>query len=195
MLPLLLLASAPVASYSSSESGEDPLKALYYLIGSQIFLSIIAMAVGVVRWMASRTVEREDKDKESLAKRIDAHETRFKEVEEKHAKKLEELEETQDERVKEIEDALHEMERSVNGVVSDVKSVRETLESIRGGVAELRTGLDSRFEKQAEFYRATSREYTTGVEKKLEDLEYKLRQDMTRAVADVMRQKSRGGKS
>lgn len=171
----------PSQLMSMPQQASDALSPLYYLIGSQIVLSVITAAVGVVRWLAGRTVEREDKDKEALTKRVEAIETEAK-------KEREALAEKYDERFEELEDQLNSLDKAVSGVANETKQVRDTLESIRGGVSELKLNLDGRLEKQATFYRDTMREYVQGLEKKLEELEYKLRQDMTRAVGDVMRE-------
>lgn len=157
---LLLAAPSPVPQ-------ADPLAPLYYLIGSMVVLQLGAMIFAGIRWLMSRTVQREDEDKQGLRKRLDKHDERFEEQ----------------------DAAISELDKVVSNLQNELRQVRDTLESIRGGVAELKIGLDQRFEKQAEFYRVSLKDFVAQLEKKLEDLEYKLRQDMTRAVADHLRTK------
>lgn len=144
--------------------------AIYLLVGMFVVKELLAFGSGFVKGLASRTVEREDRDKQALQKKVDELEKKF------------------DDRFEEQDDQLNELERSVDRANNELKQVRDTLESIRGAVVEVRSGLDSRLEKQADFYRAQTKEYVVGIEKKIEDLEHKLRQDMARAVGDVMRE-------
>lgn len=167
----LVLAAGPAAAQAVPQAATpaDPLGPLYYLLGSQLVLMVIGMAAGIVRWLGSRTVQREDEDKKALKASIEALQKKY------------------DERFEEQDDQLNDLDKSLSTLQSEVKSMRETLENIRGGVAELKPALDARLEKQAQHYREATKEYTEQVEKKLTELEYKLRQDMTRAVADHMR--------
>jgi len=153
----LLLAAPPVPPAA------DPLGPLYMLIGSVVVLQLIGMAVAGVKWLGTRTVEREDRDKEALRSMLKEHEERFEEQDK----------------------MIASLDRSVVSLQAEVKQAMHALESIRGGVSEVRLGLDSRFEKQAEFYRSALKEFMAQMEKKLEDLEIRLRQDTARAMHDV----------
>lgn len=134
----------------------DPLNSLYLLVGSVVVLQLILMGFGFVKWLGSRTVEREDKDKAKL-----------------------------EERLEKLERSFAETERSMLNMGADVKAVSTSIETIRTTVAELRTNLETRFDKQSEFYRGQMKEMLGNVTEKLEKLEYDLRQDTTRAIHDA----------
>lgn len=163
MLFQFLLAAAPVVASPPPAQASDPLSPLYILIGSTVVLQLIALIVGGVKWLAGRTVEREDKDKEDLRASIKKHDERFEEQ----------------------DDAIAALDKSVITLQTEVKQVIHTLDAIRGGVSEVKLGLDQRFEKQADFYRAQVKDLMAVVEKKLEELEYRLRQDAARAMSDA----------
>lgn len=112
-----------------AEVSADALTPLYYLIGSMVVAQLIGAIFTFVKWLGSRTVEREDKDKEGIQRQLDDHDKKFEEIE--------------------------------NSVVG-------------------------RLEKQADFYRLQVKEAMQSVDKKIEDLEFRLRQDMARAVHDAM---------
>lgn len=134
----------------------DSLTPLYFLVGTSVVGQLIAMGFGVVKWLGSRTVEREDKDKQKLEERIDK-----------------------------LEKTFAETERTLLNMGADVKAVSTSIETIRTTVAELRTNLETRFDKQSEFYRGQMKEMLTNVTEKLEKMEYELRQDTTRAIHDA----------
>jgi len=160
----LLLAAGPAISPATPPPpSSDPLSPLYILIGSTVVLQLIALIVGGVKWLAGRTVEREDKDKEDLRAAIKKHDERFEEQ----------------------DDAIAALDKSVIALQSEVKQVMHALEGIRGGVSEVKLGLDQRFEKQADFYRGQVKELGVEVGKKLDELEYRLRQDAARAMHDA----------
>lgn len=172
----VLLAAAPIALRGAPAVSEgapsaaptgDGLNALYILIGSTLLVQLVGGLFALFRWLGTRTVEREDKDKEDLRAKLKEHEQKFDE----------------------LDDALSETDKSLTALQTEVKQVLHSLESIRGGVSEIKIGLDSRFEKQAEFYRTSLKDFIAEIDKKTEALEYQMRQDMTRAVADGLRTK------
>lgn len=150
---LLLLAAAPP---SVPAAPADPLNSLYVLVGSVVVLQLIGMGFAFVKWLGSRTVEREDKDRAKL-----------------------------EERLEKLEKTYAETERSMLTMGSDVKAMSAAIETIRTTVAELRTNLETRFDKQSEFYRGQMKEMLGSVTEKLEKLEFDLRQDTTRAIHDA----------
>lgn len=167
-----LLAAAPVAVPPAPVS--DPLTPLYALIGSMVVLQLVGMVVAFVKWLGSRTVDREDKDKEELKKRLEEHDDKFEETDR----------------------SVAAIDRAVGTVQLEMKQVLSTVEATRGMVIEIKGAMDNRFEKQADFYRTQVKELLQGVDKRLEDLEFKLRQDMSRAVHDAsMMSKPRSKKS
>lgn len=167
-LPLLLAADpAPVTT-------ADPLTGLYILIGSQMVITLIGSVVAFVKWLGSRTVEREDKDKEKLQKEIDELKEDLESVQEKF-----------EEQLKKNERAISDMDRLVLDTRGEVKSIAAIVESIRGSVSNLVENTDKRIEKQAEHYRVEQTKTLTQVNDALEKLEYSLRQDTTRAIHDA----------
>jgi septation ring formation regulator EzrA len=159
---LALLAAAPVPPPPPAPV-EDPLKALYLLIGSLVVLQLIAMGFALVRWLASRTVEREDKDKEDLRSRLDEH----------------------DERFSKLERTLNDLDRLLGKVEQDSKSHHASVESIRGAISEIRGSIESSRDKQADYYRSQLKEAMVAVTEKIEKLEFDIRQDTTRAIHDA----------
>jgi len=158
-LTLLLLAAAPV----SVPAPTDPLTPLYILVGTAVVGQLAALVFGFVKWLGSRTVEREDRDKEKFEERLDAHDDRFKA----------------------LEQSIANLDRAVLTMQSEVKQTHELVSSIRGAVAEIKIGLDSRFEKQADFYRSALKDHVSNLSDQLEKLEYQIRQDMMRAIHDA----------
>lgn len=139
---------------------------LYALVGTAVVGQVAGAIVGIVKWLGSRTVQREDKDKEDFKADLKAH----------------------DERFTEIEQSLREMDRTVLTVQTDVKAVSGAVETIRSTVVELRAALENRFDKQSEFYRAQMKELMAQVTEQLEKVEFDLRQDTTRAITDAKMQ-------
>lgn len=163
----------PSQLMSLPQQASDPMTAIYLLVGAFVVKELLTLGSAFIKGLAARSAAREDEDKKAMKASIDALQKKY------------------DERFEELDDQINSFDKSISNMQGELKLVRDTLESIRGGVAELRTGLDGRLEKQAQHYRDATREYTQGVEKKLDELEFKLRQDMTRAVADNLRTRSR----
>jgi chromosome segregation ATPase len=150
----------------------DSLSSLYMLVGTSVVAQVAAAGVGVVKWLGSRTVERDDKDRESLRESLKDHEDRFTDMNRK----------------------LADLDRAVLVTQSEVKQTHELVGGIRGAVAEIKASLDTRFDKQADFYRASLKEHVTNLTAQLEKLEYQIRQDTTRAIHDAAIMRSRAKK-
>lgn len=148
------------------EAGGNGLLPLYLLIGSTVVIQVLNFAKDFIKGLFTRTVEKEDEEKKELKGEVAKLESRLDDQDEE----------------------ISELARTVDRVQGDVKTMQATLESIRATLAELRPAIDSRLEKQADFYRTQTKEFIVEVEKKLSDLEYRVRQDTTRAVADVQRE-------
>jgi len=164
----LLLAAAPVAQVPVAPP-PDPLAPLYILIGSMVVLQLGAMIAAFIKWMAGRTVEREDKDKEDVRSRLAEH----------------------DEKFQKLERTLGDLDRLLVSLSADGKNHHSSVEAIRGTIAEIKGQVENRFDKQAEFYRAQLKETVANVTEKLEALEYQLRQDTTRAIHDAAAMRAR----
>jgi chromosome segregation ATPase len=143
--------------------GGDGLSKLYLLVGAGVVAQLMAAGFGIVRWLGSRTVEREDKDKEDVRAELKEH----------------------DERFEKSERAIADLDRAIINLQAEMKQTYTLAEGIRGTVIEIRTNLDNRFEKQSEFYRASLKEQSSLLDEKLGSLERVFRQDITRAMSDV----------
>lgn len=171
MILELILAAAARAAPPAAAPPSDPLTPLYALVGAQVVISLIGTGVIFVRWLASRAVANEDKEKQELKARIDKMEQRF------------------EERLEEQDNANNALEKSVNSLQSDVKQVLSTTGSMHGGITELRLNFEKHIDKQAAHYRDEVKTFIISMEKKVEESEIRLRQDMTRAIADHLRAK------
>lgn len=141
-------------------SGET---ALYLVVGLLTVTQIAGLIAAFIRWLGVRTVENEDKEKKGLRDRLDKHEARFEE----------------------LEDAINGLEKTLTSVQTELKQTHELVGSVRGAVAEIKATLETRFEKQSEFYRSALKDHATSVTESLERLEFQLRQDTTRAIHDA----------
>lgn len=164
----LLLSASPVAAQPAPTvppvpTTTDPMTAIYLLVGAFVLKELLSFGRDFIKGLATRTVEREDKDKEDLKKRLEEHDDRFEETDR----------------------SVAAIDKTVGAVQLEMKQVLSTVEATRGMVIEIKGAMDNRFEKQAEFYRTQIKELLQGVDKRLEDLEFKLRQDMSRAVHDA----------
>ena len=117
--------------------------------------STIGLVISFVQWLGSRTIQREDADKKKVEERLENHEKR-----------------------------LTEMDRAFVAIQADLRASGASLSEVRGAVGELKAGLDVRFERQSEFYRTQVKEMMTTFGEKLDKLEFDLRQQMSRALAD-----------
>jgi chromosome segregation ATPase len=147
----------------------DPLAPLYYLIGSMVVLQLGAMIFGAIKWLAGRTVEREDRDKEDLRSRLADHDDRFGK----------------------LDRTLSDLERLLGQLSAAGATNHTSVEAIRGAVAEIKVQVENRFDKQAEFYRSQLKETVVQVTEKLEKLEFDIRQDTTRAIHDAAAMRAR----
>ena len=168
-LILLLAAAAPAAAQQvvpvpPPSTTTDPLNALYLLVGSVVVTQLIGAVVGVVKWLSSRTVEREDKDKESVQNRLDEHE----------------------EKSEEQDRTIANVDKVVGGVQAEVKQVLSAVETIKGVMSEIRDAMDKRFEKQSEFYRTALEKMQADYDAKLKAMETQLRHDMQRSIHDAI---------
>lgn len=152
----------PAAPPPSSET------ALYILVGTLTLAQVAGLIVAFVKWLGARTVANEDKEKQELRARLDKHEERFEE----------------------LEDSMNGLEKTLASVQTELKQTHELVGSVRGAVAEIKATLETRFEKQSEFYRAALKEHAVGVTDALEKLEFQLRQDTTRAIHDAQAMRS-----
>lgn len=92
------------------------------------------------------------------------------------------------------EQRLRQLEVAIPELRGEVRQTHADVQSVRGSLAELRSNLDQRFEKQAEFYRSENREQTEALLEKLDSVERQLRGDMQRGLADVMHEATRDKK-
>ena len=162
---------------------EEALRPLYYLVGSVVLTQLITAAFAFIKWLGARTVSREDKDKEELKALLKEHTDRFSGLEDRYAKRAEtkQLEDKYDE----LETTLASLDRTVNNIQMEMKQMLSTVDTTRGVVSEIKGSMDVRFEKQGEFYRTNVKEITAALTKQTEEIEFKLRQDMTRAIHDA----------
>lgn len=178
--PSLLIADVP-ASFPPAASTDAP--NLYLLVFAAALPAMAGLAVNLVQYLGKRTVDREDQDKKEVKDRLKEHDSRFERTE----RAIDELKNSNERRFAQMDHSLVEMQ-------GEVKHVLSVAESIRGVVTELKSGLENRFEKQADFYRSSLKEQTATFDDRIEKLEQDLRHDMTRAVADTLREQPRRGK-
>lgn len=144
----------------ADELSNPALTPIYSLLGLLLVKELGAAIVGGVKWLAHRTVAKEDEEKKA------------------HEKRLADLEEE-----------LREHGPQVASLAQQVDGCVKTLSGISAAVGELRANLDTRLSGQADFYRASVKEFAADVEKKLEALEFRIRQDTSRALADHLSSK------
>lgn len=157
----MLLAAA--AATPAPTAGFDPLTALYVLVGSAAVALLGRLAYSLLKWLGARTIQNEDQAKQSVRETLKEHSTQ-----------LDELDHT-----------LSGLDKAIGSVAADAKQCGGAMESIRGQVAEIRANLDTRLEKQGEFYRALLKEQTAQYMEKLEELERTIRQDTMRSIHDA----------
>lgn len=134
-----------------------------YLILLGNMLPTIGLGIwGFVKWMGARTVKQAD-DAQAEAK----------------------------ESIKALDKRVTELERGNSDVRAEMRTLVASVEALRGTVVEVRSTVDSRIEKQAENHRAAMKEASQALDERLEKLEFALRQDLTRAVADSMGKRRR----
>lgn len=171
-----LLAQASYQPAPPAEIGPST----YLLVFAAALPAIASLIVNLVQWLGKRTVEREDQDKKEVRDRLKEHEDRFGRME----RSVDELKSSNERRFAQMDHALVAMQ-------GEVKHVLSVAETIRGAVTELKSGLENRFEKQADFYRSSLKEQTATFDTRIDKLEQDLRHDMTRAVADSLREQPR----
>jgi hypothetical protein len=166
----LILAATPAAAPTTSAvtpaqapSG-DALTALYILVGTAVVGQLIGLIFGIVKWLGSRTVEREDKDKESIQTRLDEHDEKFAEQDR----------------------SIAAVDKIVNSVQSEVKQVLSAVDTIKGMVQEITKAMDNRFEKQGDFYRGNLDKFIIGNDAKIQALETQMRHEMQRSIHDAL---------
>lgn len=182
----LVLLAAPVAPVAPAASVSDMLTPLYVLVGGLVATQVVKAGFSFVKWLGARTVANEDKDKADIRKQVEELKVDIRKQLEEH-----------DERFEELDRTVSTVDRSINTVQLEMKQVLSTVEATRGMVVEIKGSMDNRFEKQSEFYRGQIKELLVGVDKRLENLEYTLRQDMSRAIHDasMMNKAARAKKS
>lgn len=155
-----LIGAAPTAP---GPSVADALAPLYLLVGTAVAGQIIGLGFSIVRWLGARTVEREDKDKEYFRAQLHEHE--------EHFQKLEHM--------------LNELSRVLDTTGTEAKGHHGTIEALRGAIKEIKEQVETRFDKQAEFYRGQLKDALAQVTEKFAKLEFDVRQDTTRAIYDA----------
>lgn len=173
-MSLGLLAQASYQPHETASSG------MYLLVFAAALPALVGLVVNLVQWLGKRTVDREDQDKRELKDKLKEHEGRFERME----RSIEDLKTSNERRFGEMDHALVAMQ-------GEVKHVLSVSEGIRGAVVELKSGLENRFEKQADFYRSSLKDLTSQLDDRLQKLEQDLRHDMTRSTADTIANFSR----
>lgn len=156
------------------------MNSVYLLVLAAAMPGIITLAVSFVKWIGQRAVDREDRDKEEVHARLKEHDDRFGRVE----KSLDELKASNERRFGEVEKALMQIQLEMKHVASNV-------DSLHGGISELKAGLDNRFDKQSAFYKSSMAEQTATLNTKMDKLEQDLRHDMSRTMADAFKSSTR----
>ena len=152
----------------------------YIALAAASLPGVVQLVISFAKWVGQRAVDREDQDKEETRVRLKEHEERFGRVE----KSIDELKASNERRFGEVEKALMQIQLEMKHVASNV-------DSLHGGISELKAGLDNRFEKQSIFYKTSMAEQTLQLNSKIEKLEQDLRQDMMRTLADTFKSSSR----
>lgn len=155
-----------MADMSVMPVAEASLTPLYAMVGSVVVAQLVGGLVAVFKWMGSRTVEQEDKDKESLKAALEKHEERFEE----------------------LEDAVNKMVRALDKTEISIGQMTTSVSTMHADVGSLRSTLDAKLEKQGDVYKTQLEKVMTEVTAKLEKVEYDLRQDTTRAINDAKMQ-------
>ncbi len=158
---------------------EPPNSTLVYLMLLGNALPSIGLAIwGFVKWFGARTVAKADKEQDAIEATLKDPEKRLVALEKADVSSLHMGLKDHDKRVTELE-------RGSSDVRAEMRSVVASVESLRGMVAEVRTTVDSRMEKQAEAHRAGLKEIVAVLDERTQRLEHGLRQEMTRAMADA----------
>jgi septal ring factor EnvC (AmiA/AmiB activator) len=137
---------------------------IYILVGGFVVKEALALGRDWVRGLSEKNAKREETDKESLTKRVDEH----------------------DEKFEELDDANNELGRKLDGITRDLKGAADTLSELRGSINTLKTTFDERVEKQAQHHREAMKEQLGFMEKKVSDLEFLLRGEITRALSQTL---------
>lgn len=139
------------------------------MVGGVVVTQVVGGAVSLVKWLGARTIEREEADKKAAALQVAAVTERLDEVEEMCQK---------------LEHTFDTLHRETAGVMSSI-------DKISGSVSSITATVDSRIEKQGEWYRKELKDVVVGIEKKLEDIDFKFKQDMARAMYDAQQMAAR----
>lgn len=134
----------------------DALGPLYMLVGAAVLGQVVGLVVGFVKWLGTRTVQREDRDKQDLESKL-----------KKHGEELDALKQTL---------ATHTVE---------FKNALEKVAQMKGAVDEIKANIEGRFDKQGEWYRGQLKEHAGQMSADLKNLEFQLRQDTSRAIHDA----------
>lgn len=174
LLPILLAAPPPPVPQVPAPSPPDSLTGLYVLVGAAVVGQLIAGLVGLFRWLGNRAVEREDADRKALQSEN-----------EKLRALIEKLREDMDTKFEEADSAVNAMDKSVSNMARDVTQMRDTFTQLKVSVDGITSSMESRIDKQGQFYREEVLKHVTGMDKKFEELEYRMRADATRAMRDA----------
>lgn len=138
---------------------------IYLLVGAFVLKELLTFGRDVVRGAFIKNEQAEVKEKEKLSERLDKHDEQFSEQ----------------------EDAMNEFERSAERVERELKGAADTLAEVRTTVNDMKRLAEERVEKQGEYYRKEVRELMQGIDTKLGELEFKMRQELTRTIPDHVR--------
>lgn len=167
VLDVLLAAGPAVTAQQAAPVVVPPvaapfdMTAIYVLVGMFVLKEIGKLAVDIVRGLGARTVNQEDEAKKAMKASLEEHDEKFEEV-----------------------------TRTLDAVTRDNKTIAEATTAISAMVKEIKEHVETRFDKQAEFYRGQIKDATDTYVRKLSDMEQTLRRDMQRAIhdAEVMRE-------
>lgn len=120
--------------------------------------SIGSLIIWVVRSLGARVVQREDDDKKQLRAESAA-----------------------------VTSKLEAISVALGELRSDLKMTTAEVSAIRGQLTETRQTLDQRIEKAGQHHQAELAKLKDELRKEMSDLEFRLRGDFTRALADVSR--------
>lgn len=183
---MLLLAALPTAVPLPQVAPALDMSVVYLLVLASSLPAIAGLGLQFVTFLGKRTVDREDKDKEDLKVKqaSDKDELKSKQVE--LEARLEKQNERASERFSEMEHKLIQIQADQKTTANEVSQIRGSQQEIRGAQQELKVSMENRFEKQSEFYKAANKEQLSAFTEKLKDVEFSIRQEVTRAVADVI---------
>lgn len=130
--------------------------ALYAAVGLWVLKQAGEWVSKLVTWSAGRMVGQEDAVKADLKAKVEK-----------------------------LEKAVSELDRRVEFIDRDVKGAVAAADGVKGALGQMSNAVDVRIDKQGDFYRAEVKRVLEETNKQLEDLEFHLRQDTSRAMHDA----------